>query len=626
MRIGLTRLIRGVSCMRDSLGLKGKLLLGSVLNILLLGLIGTLSLLSATSVGKEATHLTTSVAENVRHANEIERSIFELVRYLSEFRQEMRTQRTNESVVTSDNLEINETLKKLRQSLAEISFSGHQDVIEQIDTLSEEYVEKFLNVMLRVAVNNKNKLELSTMAGEIQTTLANAVASNTENESIGEKLEQLGKSFSSVLPKVQEYFLSNDKRVATSAILTVNKSIELLNGEESLEEYTELLEDYISSFEAIISVSEKINEEVSNTISPIGPRIIALSREISNSGWQEMAQNGEAIKSSVARTNTATVAILGFAVFFGILTAVFSARGIAQPILKTIEDISNASSVLEGSTNQVVSESDAIATESTRQIELLSTIASSVEEATSLATHNAKRSAEANELSREVESVSLKGAEATQRMIAEMQAINEAANEISDVISFIDEIAFQTNLLALNAAVEAARAGEAGKGFAVVANEVRELAHRSATAAKETSERIERSQELADHGIKTCGEVSTFLEQIRSNSVKAAELVVQISVASDEQASGVRNINDSMCKLDQTTQLNSSSAMESARAAQGLRSRVKTMEKAVVRLEHVVYGNMRDEHIRTSIPPFTVLETRPMADTVDEEENYFPSM
>lgn len=169
-----------------------------------------------------------------------------------------------------------------------------------------------------------------------------------------------------------------------------------------------------------------------------------------------------------------------------------------------------------------------------------------------------------------------------------MGDIKDAAMETSKIIKTIDDIAFQTNLLALNAAVEAARAGEAGKGFAVVAEEVRNLAYKSAQAAKNTAELIERSQTESDRGLSVATEMSERLEKISSSVSDVSTLVVEISAASDEQATGIKQINTAMSEMDKTVQNNASSSEETASAAEELTSQAEELNYMVDRLMLII--------------------------------------
>jgi methyl-accepting chemotaxis protein len=176
-------------------------------------------------------------------------------------------------------------------------------------------------------------------------------------------------------------------------------------------------------------------------------------------------------------------------------------------------------------------------------------------------------------------------------MSTAIEDIKKSSDETAKIIKTIDEIAFQTNLLALNAAVEAARAGEAGKGFAVVAEEVRNLAQRSAEAARNTAEMIEGSVKNADNGVAISGEVATLLDEISGNNSKVNDLVGEISAASNEQAQGIDQINTAVGQMDQVTQSNAANAEESASASEELSAQAEQLSGMVDQLQTMVGGS-----------------------------------
>ena len=194
----------------------------------------------------------------------------------------------------------------------------------------------------------------------------------------------------------------------------------------------------------------------------------------------------------------------------------------------------------------------------------------SMEEMTSTVKQNADNAREANELATGARKQASTGGEVVNQAINAMHEINQASNKISDIIGVIDEIAFQTNLLALNAAVEAARAGEQGRGFAVVATEVRNLAGRSATAAKEIKDLIEDSVEKVTEGSRLVNQSGETLEEIVGSIRQVAEIVGDISSATQEQALGIDQVNKAIMEMDGTTQQNTAMVEEAAAAAESM--------------------------------------------------------
>jgi methyl-accepting chemotaxis protein len=180
-------------------------------------------------------------------------------------------------------------------------------------------------------------------------------------------------------------------------------------------------------------------------------------------------------------------------------------------------------------------------------------------------------------------------------MTQAIDKIKTSSDETAKIIKTIDEIAFQTNLLALNAAVEAARAGEAGKGFAVVAEEVRNLAQRSASAAKNTSDLIQQSTENSNNGVKISGEVGKTFAEITQSISKVNDLIAEISAASIEQSQGIGQINTAVADMDKLTQSSAASSEESASAAQELSAQVSELRGMVSKFKLNGNGHAKNE-------------------------------
>ena len=190
---------------------------------------------------------------------------------------------------------------------------------------------------------------------------------------------------------------------------------------------------------------------------------------------------------------------------------------------------------------------------------------------------NSANAQEANALANAAQGATQRGVDSMTRLSGAVERIKASADQTAKIIKTIDEIAFQTNLLALNAAVEAARAGEAGKGFAVVAEEVRNLAMRSAEAARNTSELIEGSVKNAEEGVTLNGEVLRNLEEISGQVGKVREVMAEIAAASEQQTQGVDQINLAVEQMNGLTQASAANSEESAAAAEELSSQAAVM-------------------------------------------------
>jgi methyl-accepting chemotaxis protein len=216
-----------------------------------------------------------------------------------------------------------------------------------------------------------------------------------------------------------------------------------------------------------------------------------------------------------------------------------------------------------------------------QQASALEETASSMEEMTSAVKQNADNARQANSLALSASHVAEKGGEVVSQVVNTMGAINQSAQKIVEIIGVIDGIAFQTNILALNAAVEAARAGEQGRGFAVVASEVRNLAQRSAAAAKEIKTLISDSVEKVDSGNKLVEEAGATMHEVVDSIKRVTGIMSEIVAASEEQASGIEQVNLAIAQMDDVTQQNASLVEEAAAAAQSMQEQADHLAKVV---------------------------------------------
>jgi len=217
------------------------------------------------------------------------------------------------------------------------------------------------------------------------------------------------------------------------------------------------------------------------------------------------------------------------------------------------------------------------------QASSLEETASSMEQMTSTVKQNADNAAQASQLAVAAREQAAKGGAVVANAVKAMGDINEASRKINDIIGVIDEIAFQTNLLALNAAVEAARAGEQGRGFAVVASEVRNLAGRSATAAKEIKALIQDSVRKVDEGSNLVTQSGATLEQIVSAVKKVTDIVAEIAAASNEQSAGIEQVNKAVMQLDEMTQQNAALVEEASAASQSMAEQARGLNESMQR-------------------------------------------
>jgi methyl-accepting chemotaxis protein len=297
--------------------------------------------------------------------------------------------------------------------------------------------------------------------------------------------------------------------------------------------------------------------------------------DVTSNGLQDIAT----VLSAVARGDLTHTIHRDYQGLFGTLkqdtnTTVERLREIVQNIKESTDSINSASREIAAGNSNLSSRTE-------QQAASLEETASSMEEITSTVRQNADNAKKANTLAIGASDIASRGGEVVGQVVSTMSEINESAKKIVDIISVIDGIAFQTNILALNAAVEAARAGEQGRGFAVVASEVRNLAQRSAGAAKEIKGLIGDSVEKVESGSRLVDEAGRTMDEIVGSITKVTDIMSEISAASIEQSSGIEQVNLAVTQMDENTQKNAALVEEAAAAAESLEEQARLLAEAV---------------------------------------------
>jgi methyl-accepting chemotaxis protein len=263
----------------------------------------------------------------------------------------------------------------------------------------------------------------------------------------------------------------------------------------------------------------------------------------------------------------------------------FGMKTMQQRLADTIGQIRRSADTIATASAEIASGNMDLSGRTESQASSLEETAASMEELTSTVTQNADNAVQANQLVMSASAVAEQGGQVVSKVVHTMDTINASATRIVDIISVIDGIAFQTNILALNAAVEAARAGEQGRGFAVVASEVRNLAQRSAGAAKEIKELINASVESINAGSALVAEAGSTMDKVVESVSRVTQIMGAITEASSEQSTGIGHVNQAITEMDSVTQQNAALVEQAAAAAGSMQEQAAHLAELVARFK-----------------------------------------
>jgi methyl-accepting chemotaxis protein len=338
-------------------------------------------------------------------------------------------------------------------------------------------------------------------------------------------------------------------------------------------------------------------------------------------------------KTSDDNTSTANLIslIMIFTLSFGIAISLFLGIWlgrfvISRPLNKISDTLGNGAGQIALASNQLSGSSQEIANGATEQASSIEETTSSMEELASMVKQNVQNAKEASTLADKTANTSQSGFVQMEKMLESMNEINKASSQIQKVIKVIDDIAFQTNILALNAAVEAARAGEAGMGFAVVADEVKNLANKSAEAAKETASMIEDSIKKTGGGLDIATKLAEVFKEILTNAQKVSEMAKEVETASRQQDAGINQVNKAIVQFDEVVQANASSAEETASSAEELLAQVETLNSIVNNLVLLVTGKEKIiEQVRRNQTEYTT-KNKSLTSTIEKKQLTHPNL
>ncbi|MBT8007343.1 MAG: HAMP domain-containing protein [Gammaproteobacteria bacterium] len=364
----------------------------------------------------------------------------------------------------------------------------------------------------------------------------------------------------------------------------------------------QLLSTFTNTYEAQIRIGDRIFDLSANPVINEAGERLGASVEWADVTEQVLAEEQveKLVQDAVDGDLTNRLDSSNFNGFMGRMA------GSINQLMESFNDVLQQTRLVidqvNGSVSQVRSSSQELASSTEQQSSAIEQVSTSLEETDSQVKSNAENAGVANQLVQETNSVADQGQQTMKEMIRSMDEISNSSQDIAKIIKVIDEIAFQTNLLALNAAVEAARAGKYGKGFAVVAQEVRDLAGRSAQAAKETADLIEQSTHQVSEGVKVADATATALEGIVENVVKVRDLVAEISTASEEQTKGIAQVNDAVAQISDGAQSGSQQSLEMASAADELASLTDQLSSEVARFQLSGAAPAHSAHSRAVAP------------------------
>jgi len=604
--------IQSPTMSQSTLTIGRRITLGFTLVFILLGAVSAIAWFALGASGRKLS-LYAGSAEETNTAAQLESSMLDLKLKVNEFIATSLTEHVASYKQVKDKLS-----KELALATEQVTDPARRDELALGTKLLADYDTAFEQVVANAAKLDLVVKEQLTPKGAaitagLQKVLTDARNNGDMNGAFGISSGQ--KAYFECSSLVNSFLLTSRDDYATAAregMKTVSSAIAKLQKDQAelvamdatlkdeakdkqLMEISNSANAYDQALQIIINLKHERNDLIEKQLNQIAPKFTAtLGRvRVSVTNFQdELAQRTKVEQ----RRNEVLVlsSTLGCAIL-GVIAAWLIIRSITRPIAKIADLLVTESSNTHGAASTVAEVSQSMADGASRQAASLEESSASLHEMASMTQRNTESAQTAKSLAAEARSTADAGARDMTAMKNAMTAIQVSSMEISKIIKTIDEIAFQTNILALNAAVEAARAGEAGAGFAVVAEEVRNLAQRSAQAARETATKIADASSKSEQGVSISSQVAASLDGIVERIRQLDEMVGGIAQASIEQSEGINQLNQAVAGMDQITQSNAALAEQSASAAQEMQTQSAQVKNAVGDLMLMVNGSVQQE-------------------------------
>ena len=496
-----------------------------------------------------------------------------------------------------------------KQAEAKQAMVAMETAFDEAMEISEGLEKQISDEIKKLSANIKNgnqalsiireEIPLSDMANELRTSLAvtrivlEEIAQFTDLNEIDEGEKRYAewiKTFDMFFTAIVDGATVDGVRVVATDNAKIRAAAQEMDAKHEI--FQQASAKLIAAQRATVQQGHLASEAMTQ-LDEAGDRAAALINQVKSLAMGEMTAARQSGESTRNFSQWLLVVVMVLAIVIGLIIATVLTRTISNPIRKIVEGVTNASNQVNSAAEQIAASSQALAGATSEQAAGLEETASSLEEMANMNRQTAENAEKAEHLVKETINLAEQGGTAMGRMGSAIGDIKNSSDQTAKIIKTIDEIAFQTNLLALNAAVEAARAGDAGRGFAVVAEEVRNLAQRSAVAAKDTNELIESSQGKAEIGVKVAEEVEGALSKIQSSIMKINDLVRNVASASKEQSGGIDQVNMAVSQMDNATQGNAANAEQTSSTSEELSAQAQELNAMISELMAMVGTNDR---------------------------------